>query len=59
VVHNLLFWFLFVPFFTPMSYRTGFVVYAAILLIRFVANTVISLRDFSPAQYYAYPLRIP
>jgi hypothetical protein len=59
VVHNLLFWFFFVPFFTPMSYRTGFAVYSAILLIRFMANTYINLRDFSPAQYYAYPLRIP
>jgi hypothetical protein len=59
VVHNLLFWFFFVPFVTPMSYRTGFAVYSAILLVRLIANTYINLRDMSPAQYHAYPLRIP
>jgi hypothetical protein len=59
VVHNLLFWFFFVPFFTPMSYRTGFAVYTVILLTHFVANTYINLRDFTPAQYYAFPIRIP
>jgi hypothetical protein len=59
VVHNLLFWFFFVPFFTPMSYRTGFAAYAAILLTHLIANTYINLRDFSPAQYYAFPIRIP
>ena len=59
VAHNLLFWFFFVPFFTPMSYRAGFAAYTIILLIRFIANTYINLRDFGPAQYYAYPLRIP
>jgi hypothetical protein len=59
VVHNLLFWFFFVPFFTPMAYSTGFLVYSIILLTRFIANTYINLRDFTPAQYYAYPFRIP
>ena len=59
VVHNLLFWFFFVPFFTPMPYRTGFAVYSVILLSHFVANTYINLRDLSPAQYYAFPIRIP
>ncbi|MCB9140579.1 MAG: hypothetical protein H6642_19780 [Caldilineaceae bacterium] len=58
-VHNLLYWFFLVPFLTPMSYSTGFLVYSIILLIRFTANTYINLRDFTPAQYYAYPLRIP
>jgi hypothetical protein len=57
--HNLLFWFFLVPFFTPMSYGTGFVVYSIILLTRFTANTYINLRDFGPGQYYAYPFRIP
>jgi hypothetical protein len=59
VVHNLLFWFFIVPFVTPMSYGTGFIVYSIILLARFIANTYINLRDFTPAQYYAYPFRIP
>jgi hypothetical protein len=57
--HNLAYWFFLIPFFTPMSYGTGFLVYSIILLTRFVANTYINLRDFTPAQYYAYPFRIP
>jgi hypothetical protein len=57
--HNLLFWFFLIPFFTPMPYGTGFLVYSIILLTRFIANTYINLRDFTPMQYYAYPLRIP
>jgi hypothetical protein len=55
----LLFWFFFVPFFTPMSYRTGFAVYSAILLSHLIANTYINLRALSPAQYRAFPIRIP
>lgn len=58
-MHSLLFWFFVVPFLTPMSYGTGFVVYSIILLSHFMANTYINLRDFTPAQYYAFPLRIP
>ena len=58
-VHNLVYWFFLVPFLTPMSYSTGFLVYSIILLTRFIANTYINLRDFTPAQYYAYPFRIP
>ena len=48
-----------IPFFTPMSYGTGFVVFAAILLIRFTANPYVNLRDFTPVQYNAFPYRIP
>jgi hypothetical protein len=59
VVHNVIYWFFLIPLLTPMSYRTGFVVYGIILLIRFIGNTYINLRDFSTEQYYAYPLRIP
>jgi hypothetical protein len=55
----LIYWFFLIPFFTPMSYNTGFLVYAIILLTRFIANTYINLRDFTPMQYYQYPFRIP
>jgi hypothetical protein len=58
-LHNLVFWFFLIPFFTPLSYSTGFTIYSIILLIRFIANSNINLRDFSPSQYYAYPFRIP
>jgi hypothetical protein len=42
-----------------MSFGVGFVAYTIILLKRFIANTYINLRNFTPAQYYAYPFRIP
>lgn len=57
--HNLVYWFFLIPFLTPMSYRTGFAIYSGILLVRFLGNTWINLRDFTWEQYYAYPLRIP
>ncbi|KAA3646765.1 MAG: hypothetical protein DWQ07_11220 [Chloroflexi bacterium] len=57
--HNLIYWFFLIPFFTPMSFATGFLIYTVILFTRFLANTYINLRNFTPAQYYAYPLRIP
>jgi hypothetical protein len=59
LVHNLAYWFFLIPFFTQMSYSMGFLVYSIILLTRFIANTYINLRGFTPAQYYAYPFRIP
>jgi hypothetical protein len=59
VVQNLIYWFFLIPIFTPMSYGTGFLIYTIILLTRFIANTYINLRDFTAAEYYAYPFRIP
>jgi hypothetical protein len=59
LVHSILFWSFLIPFFTPMSYRAGFVMYTVILLIHLAANTYINLRISTPAKYYAFPLRIP
>ena len=59
VAHNLIYWFFLIPFLTPLSYRTGFVIYSIILLSRFIANTIINLQDFSPEQYYKFSFRIP
>ncbi len=57
--HNLVYWFFLIPFFTSMSYATGFAVYSGVLFVRFLANTWMNVRDFSWEQYYRYPLRIP
>ncbi len=59
VAHNLVYWFFLIPFFTSVSYATGFAIYAGILFIRFLANTWMNVRDFTWVQYYLYPLRIP
>ena len=42
IMHNLVYWIFLVQFVTGMSFRTGFVMYSIILLIRFVANTYIT-----------------
>lgn len=58
-IHNGVYWFFLIPFLTPMSYATGFAIYAGILFVRLLANTWINVRDFTWEQYYLYPLRIP
>lgn len=58
-MHNLIYWFFLIPFLTPLSYETGFAIYAGILFVRFLANTWINVRNFGWERYYAYPLRIP
>ena len=59
IIHNLLFWFFFIPFFTGMSYQSGFIAFAAILFFRFLANSYINFKDFGAAQYYRFLFRIP
>lgn len=59
VLFNLSFWFFLMPFLTSMSYGVGFVGFASILFLRFLANLYVNWRDFTPAQYYAFPYRIP
>jgi len=59
ILFNLMFWFFLIPFFTPMSYGIGFAVHAGNLFFRFLAGLYINFRNFTPAQYYGFPLRIP
>ena len=42
-----------------MSYRAGFIMYTIILLTHLAGNTYTNLRIKTPAEYYAFPLRIP
>ncbi|HAA56875.1 MAG TPA: hypothetical protein DCE42_19065 [Myxococcales bacterium] len=58
-VHNALFWFFLLPFFTSMSYGFGFAAFSIILFTRFLGNLYINVRDLTTQQYYAYPFRIP
>lgn len=48
VGHNLAYWFFLTPFFTSMSYETGFAIYSGILFVRFLGSSWINLRDFIP-----------
>ena len=58
--YNLVFWVFVLPFFTPIDYSTGFIAFAIVIGARFVANSYTNnVLDLTPAQYDAYPLRIP
>lgn len=59
IFHNLAFWFFLIPLFTGMSYRSGFIAFAAILFFRFLANSYINLKDFDAPRFYRFPFRIP
>ncbi|MFT5457763.1 MAG: hypothetical protein ACI9K2_004266 [Myxococcota bacterium] len=59
-VYNAIFWVFLLPFFSPMSYGTGFIAFAVVIGLRFVANLVTNnVLDLTPAQHEAYPFRIP
>lgn len=59
-VYNAAFWVFLLPFFTTMDYSTGFVVFAGVILVRFMANSYTNnVLNLTPEQYDAYPFRIP
>jgi hypothetical protein len=59
-VYNAAFWVFLLPFFTPIGYGVGFVAFAIVILVRFVANLYTNnVLDLTPRQYEAYPFRIP
>lgn len=59
-VYNAAFWVFLLPFFTPIDYRVGFVAFAIVILVRFIANTYTNnFLDYHPEQYEAHPFRIP
>ena len=59
IIHSLAFWFFLIPLFTSMSYRTGFITFAAILFFRLMGNSYVNMRDFGIEEFYRFPFRIP
>ena len=58
-VYNAVFWVFLLPFFTAIDYGAGFVAFAVVILLRFIANTYTNnVLDLTPQQYEAYPFRI-
>jgi hypothetical protein len=57
LAYNIIFWSFLIPFFTPIDYGTGFIIFTVIILIRLSANLYINFLDFQPEQYEEYPLR--
>lgn len=59
-VYNAAFWVFLLPFFTAIDYSTGFVAFAFVILLRFIANAYTNnVLDLTPQQYDAHPFRIP
>ena len=57
--YNAAFWIFLVPFFTAIEYRTGFVLFAIVILIRLTLNLVTNnFLNLSPEQYGKFPFRI-
>ncbi len=61
LVYNAAFWVFLLPFFfTAIDYRTGFIAFTAIILLRFSANLYTNnFLNLTPQQYESYPFRIP
>ena len=59
-IYNAAFWVFLLPFFTSVDYSIGFVAFAAVIFVRLTANAYTNnLLNLTPAQYDAYPFRIP
>ena len=58
--YNLVFWVVVLPFVSGMSYATGFVAFAVVLLIRAAVNAHHNNRMPQPPEAFErHPLRIP
>jgi len=55
---NAVFWLFLLPFFTPVEYSTGFIVFTVIIFVRLVANLYVN-NVLSPEKYGSFPFRIP
>ena len=58
--YNAAFWVFLLPFFTTIDFSVGFVAFAIVILLRFIANSYTNnVLDLTPQQYEAHPFRIP
>ena len=59
-LYNLVFWVFLLPFFTGMTFGTGFVLFSVVIGVRLVLNLYTNnLLKPTPQQFEAYPFRIP
>ncbi len=57
MAYNVAFWAFLLPFFTTMNFRTGFILFAIIILVRLSANLYVNALKLTPAQYDSFPFR--
>ena len=58
-LYNLIFWVCLLPYFTSMSYSTGFLLFGIIILIRLAANLYANHRFTLPEEFEQFPFRSP
>ncbi|MBW2202093.1 MAG: hypothetical protein JRF71_14905 [Deltaproteobacteria bacterium] len=56
--YNLVFWIFLLPFFTTMSYGTGFIAFTVLIFVRLGANIYINFLKLNPDQFDRFPFRI-
>ena len=57
--YNAVFWVFLLPFFTSMEYRTGFIAFSVIIIVRLVLNLYTNNILHTPEQFERHPFRIP
>lgn len=57
MAYNIAFWAFLLPFITTMNFRTGFILFAIIILVRLSANLYVNALKLTPAQYDSFPFR--
>jgi hypothetical protein len=58
--YNVAFWIFLLPFFTTMTYGTGFIAFTVIIFVRLSANLFANnVLKLTPEQYDSFPFRIP
>jgi len=58
--YNAVFWIFLIPFFSRMEYKTGFITFSVVILVRLVLNLYTNnILKLTPEGYEKYPFRIP
>ncbi len=56
--YNIVFWIFLLPFFTTMSYSTGFIAFTVLIFFRLGANLYVNFLNLKPEQFDSFPFRI-
>ena len=58
-VYNAVFWVFVLPFVTAkIDYRTGFIAFTIVILVRLGANLYVNVLNLEPEQFDSFPFRI-
>jgi hypothetical protein len=58
--YNIAFWIFLLPFFTIVDYRTGFIAFTVVIMVRLGANLYTNnVLKLTPGQFESFPFRLP